>query len=218
MDYLSDSYKTLEVSPHASNSEIEESYRKLLERWQSPPFYPNLTPKKIEQIEQAYTKITTHRAEDYIGKKCPECGYERRRIDDLHGIVPSTECPRCGVIYNKVKSPFKVERGAHPSKVNSHKLSPSTSSVQRRLSTEEMIDDVESVWNKMSGRQKAFHILIKFPLLYLLVVIVGGGACALIYHILTVTGIGSAILMFLSVYVVWWAALKIYGKIYDESD
>ncbi|MDD5169398.1 MAG: hypothetical protein PHN75_11315 [Syntrophales bacterium] len=36
-------------------------------------------------------------------KQCPHCGYERRPIDDQYGIVPQTECPKCGVIYAKVE-------------------------------------------------------------------------------------------------------------------
>jgi TPR repeat protein len=32
-------------------------------------------------------------------KECPKCGYERPPKDDE--IVPATECPRCGVIYEK---------------------------------------------------------------------------------------------------------------------
>ena len=34
-------------------------------------------------------------------KICPNCNYERRPIDE--GIIPETECPKCGVIYAKVE-------------------------------------------------------------------------------------------------------------------
>ena len=30
--------------------------------------------------------------------KCPQCGYERKRSDD---IIKETECPKCGIIYSK---------------------------------------------------------------------------------------------------------------------
>jgi hypothetical protein len=34
-------------------------------------------------------------------KKCLNCGYERQPKDE--GIVPPTECPRCGILYGKIK-------------------------------------------------------------------------------------------------------------------
>jgi len=34
-------------------------------------------------------------------KICPSCNFERRPIDE--GIIPETECPKCGVIYAKVE-------------------------------------------------------------------------------------------------------------------
>ena len=34
-------------------------------------------------------------------KKCFNCGYERQPKDD--GFIPATECPRCGIMYNKLK-------------------------------------------------------------------------------------------------------------------
>ena len=36
-------------------------------------------------------------------KECLNCGYERQPKDD--GIIPPTECPRCGIIYDKVTPP-----------------------------------------------------------------------------------------------------------------
>lgn len=35
--------------------------------------------------------------------KCLNCGYERQGKDDLYGIIPSTECPKCHAIYEKVE-------------------------------------------------------------------------------------------------------------------
>jgi hypothetical protein len=35
-------------------------------------------------------------------KKCLNCGYERQPKDE--GIFPATECPRCHIIYDKVKN------------------------------------------------------------------------------------------------------------------
>ncbi len=32
---------------------------------------------------------------------CPKCGYERQKKDDDYGIIPKTECPKCGIIYAK---------------------------------------------------------------------------------------------------------------------
>jgi len=38
-----------------------------------------------------------------IKKKCLNCGYERQKKDDKYEFVPSTECPRCHAIYEKVE-------------------------------------------------------------------------------------------------------------------
>lgn len=35
-------------------------------------------------------------------KKCLNCGYRRQEQDNKYGIVPLTECPKCGAIYEKV--------------------------------------------------------------------------------------------------------------------
>lgn len=40
-------------------------------------------------------------------KKCLNCGYERQERDDQYGIIPSTDCPRCGAIYEKVEEILK---------------------------------------------------------------------------------------------------------------
>jgi hypothetical protein len=40
-------------------------------------------------------------------KKCPNCGYVRQEKDDKYGIVPSTVCPKCGVIYKKAEKYLK---------------------------------------------------------------------------------------------------------------
>lgn len=32
---------------------------------------------------------------------CPKCGYERQPKDDEYKIIPETECPKCGIIYDK---------------------------------------------------------------------------------------------------------------------
>jgi S1-C subfamily serine protease len=42
-------------------------------------------------------------------KKCLNCGYERQPDDDRHGIIPSTECPRCRAIYEKAIEKAKIE-------------------------------------------------------------------------------------------------------------
>jgi len=34
-------------------------------------------------------------------KECPQCGYQRQQKDDDIGIPP-TECPKCGIIYEKI--------------------------------------------------------------------------------------------------------------------
>ena len=34
-------------------------------------------------------------------KECANCGYERQQKDDAIGI-PLTECPRCGIIHDKI--------------------------------------------------------------------------------------------------------------------
>lgn len=34
-------------------------------------------------------------------KRCPNCGYERQLKDDEYKIIPTTECPKCGIIYDK---------------------------------------------------------------------------------------------------------------------
>ena len=38
-------------------------------------------------------------------KECLNCGYERQPKDE--GIVPATECPRCGILYGKIKDENK---------------------------------------------------------------------------------------------------------------
>jgi hypothetical protein len=40
-------------------------------------------------------------------KKCVRCGYERQPKDE--GIIPSTECPQCGIIYAKATPPGQDE-------------------------------------------------------------------------------------------------------------
>lgn len=34
-------------------------------------------------------------------KICPNCGYERQQKDE--GMIPETECPKCGIIYDKIE-------------------------------------------------------------------------------------------------------------------
>jgi len=38
-----------------------------------------------------------------VRKKCLNCGYERQEKDDLYGIIPPSDCPKCGAIYEKVE-------------------------------------------------------------------------------------------------------------------
>ena len=38
-------------------------------------------------------------------KTCPNCGYQRRPIDDRYGIISAGECPKCRVIYRKMQTP-----------------------------------------------------------------------------------------------------------------
>ncbi len=38
-------------------------------------------------------------------KTCPNCGYQRRPIDDRYGIISAGECPKCRVIYRKMETP-----------------------------------------------------------------------------------------------------------------
>gem|GEM_PF-3443899 len=38
-------------------------------------------------------------------KECLNCGYERQPKDE--GIVPATECPRCGILYGKIEDENK---------------------------------------------------------------------------------------------------------------
>ena len=42
--------------------------------------------------------------------ECLNCGYERQAKDE--GIVPPTECPKCGIIYDKATPPGNEK--AHP--------------------------------------------------------------------------------------------------------
>lgn len=35
-------------------------------------------------------------------RECLNCGYERQPKDDELGMVPPTECPKCGIIYDKI--------------------------------------------------------------------------------------------------------------------
>ena len=46
---------------------------------------------------------------DYITykKKCPKCGYRRQEKDNEYGIVPLTECPKCGTIYEEAEKYLK---------------------------------------------------------------------------------------------------------------
>jgi len=47
------------------------------------------------------------------GKKCLNCGHERQPEDDKHGIIPLTECPKCGAIYAKMEA-FIAEKELTP--------------------------------------------------------------------------------------------------------
>jgi len=40
-------------------------------------------------------------------KKCPNCGYRRQEKDNEYGMVPLTDCPKCGAIYEKVEKYVK---------------------------------------------------------------------------------------------------------------
>jgi Zn ribbon nucleic-acid-binding protein len=53
-------------------------------------------------------------------KECLHCGYKRQPKDE--GIVPATECPKCGIIYNKATPPFNEE--AHSDKQNTSSHTP----------------------------------------------------------------------------------------------
>jgi len=49
-------------------------------------------------------------------KTCPSCGYERQQKDE--GIIPATECPKCGIIYEKaINSPVHKGIYAHHDKM-----------------------------------------------------------------------------------------------------
>lgn len=45
---------------------------------------------------------TTFKASPLLAKRCPKCGYQRQPKDD--GLVSETECPQCGVIYQKYEA------------------------------------------------------------------------------------------------------------------
>jgi lysylphosphatidylglycerol synthetase-like protein (DUF2156 family) len=48
-------------------------------------------------------------------KECINCGYERQPKDDEQGLIPQTECPRCGAIYEKMEKLKEKNMGAiHP--------------------------------------------------------------------------------------------------------
>lgn len=53
---------------------------------------------------------------------CPQCGYEREKKDD---IISFTECPKCGIIYNKWKSDSAGEETISPSEESVPSDSPS---------------------------------------------------------------------------------------------
>ena len=48
---------------------------------------------------------------------CPQCGYERRKSDD---IISASECPKCGIIYSKCKE-NPSGTGIHPASAPSDK-------------------------------------------------------------------------------------------------
>jgi len=42
-------------------------------------------------------------------KACPKCGYERSEADEKYGVVPSSYCPKCGIIYEKFVAQSDIE-------------------------------------------------------------------------------------------------------------
>jgi hypothetical protein len=57
-------------------------------------------------------------------KVCPNCGYERQQKDDDAAMVPSNECPKCRIIYDKATSLRSDEERARG-------LSPNTGGKQQ---------------------------------------------------------------------------------------
>ena len=53
-------------------------------------------------------KVASVNGNDLMRGKCPHCGYARTPKDDQ--MVPSTECPKCGIIYAKAKRTTFTEK------------------------------------------------------------------------------------------------------------
>jgi len=112
-------YEVLGSKSEATDQDVHDSYIEHLKKWNEPPYYPNLTPKKIQEINEAYKKIMEDRnskkqipiknvksnndirvpQEEDHHIKCPSCGYERTERDD--GFFSKEECPKCGIYYRK---------------------------------------------------------------------------------------------------------------------
>ena len=66
--------------------------------------------------------------------KCPHCGYERKKSDD---IIKATECPKCGIIYSKWKSD-SVSEDQRPVSEGSSKLTSGPAG-QKKSSLERLV-------------------------------------------------------------------------------
>lgn len=76
-------------------------------------------------------------------KKCLNCGYERQEKDDKYEIVPSTECPKCGAIYEKVEKIIReCERESTQEKI---RLKEEQKMRERELEHEKIRLDAERI-------------------------------------------------------------------------
>jgi hypothetical protein len=73
-------------------------------------------------------------------KECLNCGYERQPKDE--GIVPATECPRCGILYSKIKDGDAGLKDASGQKHNEGKEFQKDNGIQE-IKNESMTEEIK---------------------------------------------------------------------------
>jgi uncharacterized membrane protein YhaH (DUF805 family) len=64
--------------------------------------------KKDDNRKRDTSKGRSVKSEEMKHKQCPKCQYTRKPLDDK--ITPLTECPSCGIVYDKYHANIKPEK------------------------------------------------------------------------------------------------------------